>query len=125
MNVLTDLPEDQIANILKALGQNTRVLIIAILSEQETCVCHLETILGIRQARISQHLMALRNAGIVTARREGRHIYYSLENPKILDLVYQLAENFQIDTHRLKELSLQTDQNCTCPRCAQEFEKLE
>ena len=116
----TENSEDQIANILKALGQPVRIQIVLIIGEQDACVCHLETILGMRQARISQHLMALRKAGIVTTNREGRHIYYQLENPKILDVIYQFAEAAYIDVEPLKSLAQQTDLNCICPRCAKD-----
>lgn len=120
MNILTNYSEDQMAKLLKALGQNDRILIILIIGDQESCVCHLETILGIRQARISQHLIALRNAGVVTTRRDGRHIYYRLENPKILDLIYQSAEIFQVDIDSLKVLSNRIEPDCVCPRCIKE-----
>jgi DNA-binding transcriptional ArsR family regulator len=115
-------PEDQIAQILKALGQNIRILIVVIIGDQETCVCHLEAILGIRQARISQHLMALRKAGIVTTKRDGRHIYYRLVNPEILDVICRAAEILQFNPDQLKDFSNQTNLNCTCPRCIQELD---
>ena len=120
MNVSSNPPEEQLATILKALGQPVRIQIVLIIGEQDACVCHLEAILGLRQARISQHLMALRKAGIVTTNREGRHIYYQLENPKILDVIYQFAEAATIDVEPLKSLAQQTDLNCICPRCANE-----
>jgi ArsR family transcriptional regulator len=116
-NMLRENPEEQIAHIFKALGQAMRILIVLTIGEQESCVCHLETILGVRQARISQHLMALRKAGIVTTKREGRHIYYQLENPQILELIAQTADFFQIDKAQLIELSQQISDTCTCPRC--------
>lgn len=112
--------EDKISQLLKALGQNIRIQIVLIIGEQEACVCHLEIILGIRQARISQHLMALRKAGIITTRRTGRHIYYRLKNLKILDLIYLAAELVQIDVESLKAVTYQTNLNCVCPRCAKE-----
>lgn len=121
MNMLTENSEDQIAILLKAVGQTVRIQILLIIGEHESCVCHLEAILGIRQARISQHLIALRNAGIVSTRRDGRHIYYRLENPKILDLVYQTAEILQIDAVPLMAISHRIEPGCVCPRCAKEM----
>lgn len=118
MNILIDDVEEHIANYLKSLGQVVRVQIVQIIGGREACVCHLEAILRIRQARISQHLIALRKAGIVKTRREGRHIFYKLENPKILELIDNLAEALQLDTTQLKELSNRIDTNCICPRCA-------
>lgn len=120
MNILTKNSEGQIAQYLKALGQNVRIQVVLIIGEQEACVCHLKAILGICQARIYQHLLALRNAGIVTTKRERRHIFYRLENPKILDLIYQSAERVQFDVVPLKVLPDRTDLNCVCPRCAKE-----
>lgn len=123
MNMSKNNPEENIANILKTLGQSIRVQIVLIIGKGESCVCHLEAILGIRQARISQHLMALRKAGIVSTKREGRHIYYQLENPQILEIIYQIAEIFQIEKEQLFELTQRISGTCTCPRCINNFDQ--
>ncbi len=58
-----------------------RIQILLAIGDDEACVCHLEAVTGMRQAVISQHLMLLRKAGLVTPNRAGRNIYYRLKNP--------------------------------------------
>lgn len=56
----------------KALGEPTRLTILRLLVERELCVCDLEEILQMSQPRISQHLKVLKQAGLVTERREAQ-----------------------------------------------------
>lgn len=67
-----------------ALSDPTRLEIVGMLSHGERCVCELTGILDAAQSRLSFHLKTLRDAGIVTDRREGRWVYYSL-NRDVLD----------------------------------------
>lgn len=67
-----------VANLFKALGDETRVRLIALLCHGELCVCHLITALDLPQSTVSRQLGILRNAGIVATRREGTWIYYRL-----------------------------------------------
>lgn len=103
---------DQIATILKTISPPTRLAILLAIGNGEACVCHLEAILGKRQAYISQHLMALRQAGILLDRRNGRFVYYHIANPALLDLVHNAARlvGAEIDTLRVATV-------CECPRC--------
>ena len=66
MNIKTTSPEEQIAQLLRAIDQPARLRILMAIGRSEACVCHLEAMLVLRQAYISQHLMALRHAGILT-----------------------------------------------------------
>ena len=70
--------EEKISKLLSMIGQPARIQILVILGSEEACVCHLEAVMGMRQASISQHLMLLRKAGLVTTQREGRNIFYHL-----------------------------------------------
>lgn len=115
----SSLPQE-IANLFHILGQPARVKIIIAIGTGEACVCHLEAALGMRQAYISQQLMALRQDGIVETRKEQRNVYYRLVNPEILLLIEQAArlaghpeaiENFSGSTSILR--------NCPCPHCAE------
>ena len=56
-----------LSDIFQLLGQPNRLYILLTIARDEACVCHLEAVLGIRQATISQHLMVLRDAGVVMA----------------------------------------------------------
>ena len=66
----------QLSEIFHIIGQLNRVKILLVIGQEEACVCHLEGILQQRQAYISQHLMVLRDAGILETRREGKYIFY-------------------------------------------------
>ncbi|UCD42390.1 MAG: helix-turn-helix transcriptional regulator, partial [Chloroflexota bacterium] len=97
-----------VSSLLRAISQPARIEILLAIGSGEACVCHLETATGQRQAYISQQLMALRSAGIVTSRREGRNIYYRLTDQAILDLIHQTVvisgggENDTLSTGPLK-----------------------
>src|SRR5512136_827338 len=103
---------DQITDMLQIIGQPSRLQILLGIGEGEACVCHLEAMLGMRQAHLSQHLMALREAGLVTDRRESRFIFYRLADPRLLTILHQAAE---IQEVRLPELS--PSPGCECPNC--------
>jgi len=71
------------AEICKTLADVKRLMIVHELRDGEKSVGQLVTELRLPQANVSQHLAILRERGIVTARREGTSVYYSLANPKI------------------------------------------
>lgn len=73
------------AELLKALSHPRRLEIVQLLRDQELCVSDIYEMLDLPQANISQHLMILRDAGVVTARREGKQIWYQITNPKIVE----------------------------------------
>ena len=75
---VASVPVKSMSRFFKALGDETRLRIIALLSHGELCVCHLEQALSISQPNASRQLGILRNAGIVEYRREGNWIYYRL-----------------------------------------------
>ncbi|NPV27556.1 MAG: winged helix-turn-helix transcriptional regulator [Firmicutes bacterium] len=61
---------NELEKFFKALGEPTRLRIIKLLAERELCVCELVEVLQISQPRISQHLRVLKNAGLVSERKE-------------------------------------------------------
>jgi ArsR family transcriptional regulator len=65
----------------QALGDKTRLRLLNLMEDQEICVCYFVEILGQPQPKISRHLAYLRNAGIVTARREGKWMHYRIVMP--------------------------------------------
>lgn len=81
------------AALLKALSHEGRLMILCHLSSGEKSVSELETLLEARQAAVSQQLARLRTEGLVTARRDGKTIFYSIRDPKvsaIIDTIYLL-----------------------------------
>ena len=86
------------ARVCKAIADAKRLLIINELRDGPRSVGELVTALDIPQANASQHLGVLRDRGIVTARRSGSNIYYSLTSPKIveaIDLLYEFMTERQ------------------------------
>jgi|SRR5882672_7445723 len=72
------LPVEPITRLFRALGDATRVRIVALLSHGELCVCHVQEALGLTQPNASRQLGILKNAGVVESRREGTWTYYKL-----------------------------------------------
>lgn len=84
------------ATFLKALSHEGRLMILCHLSSGEKSVTELEDRLGARQAAVSQQLARLRSEGLVTTRRDGKAIFYSIKDPKagaIMELVYDMFCN--------------------------------
>jgi len=76
---LSTLPQHSVAaQWFHALSDETRLEIVELLSHRERCVCELQDNLDAAQSRLSFHLKTLKDAGLVTDRREGRWIYYQL-----------------------------------------------
>lgn len=82
------------SDLLKALSHETRLLILCILSEGEKSVSELEEILSMPQAAVSQQLARLRFDRLVTTRRDGRMIYYSVAGTEVASVVERLYELF-------------------------------
>ena len=111
-------PEEAISRIFRALSTPARIQILAAIGRGEACVCHLEALLDMRQAYISQQLMEMRDADLVDTRREGRFIFYRLTEPKLIDLVLEIARLFQIPNNELETLlNTATLPQCSCPHC--------
>lgn len=82
------------AAFLKALAHEGRLMILCFLSAGEKSVTELETLLGSRQAAVSQQLARLRLEGLVTCRREGKAIYYALGDARAARTVALMYEMF-------------------------------
>lgn len=109
----------KIADLLATIGNPARLQILLAIGTGEACVCHLESLLELRQAYISQQLMILRKKKIITSRREGKYIYYRLIDPRILDLIKVAGEMLGIPKDGFV---IQDHSNCECPKCSVEAE---
>ena len=85
----------EIANLHKMLGGDTRVKIVWALQRHEMCVCDLSVLLGMTKSAISHQLKLLRLSNIVTTRRDGQIIYYSLVDCHIEDIFMLSLEHIQ------------------------------
>jgi ArsR family transcriptional regulator len=73
--------------ILKLLANEDRLLLLCQLSQGERCVGELEGQLGIRQPTLSQQLGVLRADGLVSTRKQGKNVYYSVADPAALEIL--------------------------------------
>lgn len=120
------------AQILKALAHPARLRILDALSaDTQACVCHLESLLHLRQAYVSQQLGILREAGLVQDRREGLNVYYSLTSEAISEGL-QAIRRLALEMARLRDVKIRyktlahdPDEPCPCPRCHEKIEVLE
>ncbi len=119
--MLDDAHEIKLAALFSQLSQPTRIQILLIIRRQPACVCHLVAALQLRQASISQHLMALREAGWVSTERQGRNIYYSLADARLLQLIEQAALIAGVSFDEMERISRRPLENCPCPQCHPEL----
>lgn len=75
---ITALTVETVSDVLKLLGDRTRLTIVGLLEENECCVCEFVEMFQMSQPAISQHIRKLKDTGIVKERRSGQWIFYSL-----------------------------------------------
>ncbi len=108
----------RVSDVLQAISPEPRLEILMTIGAGEACVCHLESRLGYRQAYISQQLMALREAGLLNTRRDGKYIYYRLEKPEIMEMVELAAHLAGLDMSVLATRVRLSRSSCDCPKCS-------
>ena len=84
----------QAAKLLRALGNERRLMILCQLVDGERSVGQLQPAVGLSQSALSQHLAVLREEGIVATRREGLTVWYRIDDPAAVRVVTTLAEIF-------------------------------
>ncbi|MGI6129563.1 MAG: ArsR/SmtB family transcription factor [bacterium] len=82
-------PLKDVAAIFKVLADETRTSILYLLAHEELCVCDIATILDSTVSNISHHLRLLRTHKLVKYRREGKMVFYSLDDEHVLALINQ------------------------------------
>jgi ArsR family transcriptional regulator len=73
------------SKIFKALADQTRLKILGLLGLREMCVCEIMVALDLTQPTASYHLGLLENVGLIKDRKEGKWVFYSLENPELVE----------------------------------------
>lgn len=115
----------QQARYLKVLAHPVRLAILDILRQGEACVCHLQAILGLRQAYISQQLMLLRRAGLVKVRKERLNVFYRAADPSLfalLDLAWENCSRQAKGSGLFIHLPEPDPATCSCPKCGQRLQ---
>lgn len=88
---------DELLSVFKALSDETRLRIVKLLENGELCVCHLVAAVDMSQPKVSFHLRALKEAGLVKDRREGKWMHYRLNESDLFKrlLFLSVAERVQ------------------------------
>lgn len=84
---------DRLAKTFSALADPTRLRLISALSGRELCVCDLSVVLGMTQSAVSHQLRLLRNLNLVRHHKEGRIVYYALDDAHIQELFQRGLEH--------------------------------
>jgi ArsR family transcriptional regulator, lead/cadmium/zinc/bismuth-responsive transcriptional repressor len=84
-----------LADTFSALGDPTRVRILDALSHGELCVCDLAAVLGLSQSAVSHQLRLLRGIRLVKPRRDGRIVFYSLDDQHIISIFRQTLQHVE------------------------------
>jgi len=96
-SVKHDLPTDELlcdlSDLFKMFGDTTRIKILYALFESELCVCAISELLGMNQSAISHQLKKLKEAKLISCRREGKTIYYYLSDDHVKTIVAQGFEH--------------------------------
>lgn len=80
---------DKQSRFFKALADETRLRIVKLLEVREMCVCEVMVALGLTQPTASHHLGILENAGLVNDRKEGKWVFYSIADPKLIENMHE------------------------------------
>jgi ArsR family transcriptional regulator, lead/cadmium/zinc/bismuth-responsive transcriptional repressor len=89
-HLIDGLTSTRLSQTFQALSDPTRVRLISALANAELCVCDLAAVLGMSQSAVSHQLRSLRDLRLVKSRREGREIFYTLDDDHIREL-YELG----------------------------------
>jgi len=81
---------DKQSRFFKALADETRLRILKLLEVREMCVCEVMVALDLTQPTASHHLGLLENAGLVKDRKEGKWVFYSIADPKLIQNMHEL-----------------------------------
>lgn len=92
------------ASIFQALAHPTRIAVLEVLREGEISARAIQERLGIEQANLSQHLAVLRSRQIVTSRKEGNQVFYSLRNRVLVKVLDLMRRYFQEHLHDSVEM---------------------
>ncbi len=98
-SVKDKMPEEEtlydLAELFKVFGDSTRVRILWALGESEMCVCDIAALLNMTQSAISHQLRILKQARLVKNRREGKVVYYSLDDDHVKEIFNQGLEHIE------------------------------
>ena len=86
---------EDLAEVYKALADKTRLHMLALVAQEELCVCELVAVLGLSQPAVSQHLRKLRQAGLLKERKSAQWVFYRMDGtnfPLLMNIVHDLPD---------------------------------
>ena len=89
-----------LSELFKVFGDSTRIRILSILMNGEMCVLHLSESLGMNQSAVSHQLRILRQSGLVRPRKEGKTVYYSLDDEHVETIFKSGLEHIMHKNHK-------------------------
>ncbi len=114
------------AEAFDALAHPERIKIVGLLQDGEACVCHIQAMLGKRQAYISQHLNVLKQAGLVISRKDGQRTYYQISDSRWYNVIEQvqaiLVSEGRLSVSEESELASSLRTACHCPQCLSQLD---
>ena len=97
--VKPEMPDEErlydLAELFKVFGDTTRIRILYVLFESEMCVCDIAELLGMTQSAISHQLRILKQARLVRSRREGKTVFYALDDEHVRTVIGQGMEHIE------------------------------
>ncbi len=122
--VRAEMPSDallsDLGDLFKVFGDTTRIKILYSLFESELCVCAIAELLGMEQSAISHQLRVLKNAKLVTSRREGKTVFYSLADDHV-NLIIAQGYNHITEGERTVKKTFRLE-DLDCAHCAAKME---
>jgi DNA-binding transcriptional ArsR family regulator len=92
-DVLSSDKSQRMAEFFSLLGDANRLRILSALARQELCVCDLAAVVTMSESAVSHQLRVLRSMRLVSYRKQGRNVYYRLQDSHVLNLYREVAEH--------------------------------
>ncbi len=105
-----------LSEYFKLISHPVRLKILEILRGEPACVCHINAILDLRQAYVSQQLAVLREGGLIDHHKDGWNVYYSIADPSIYEIIDMAWTTVDPEDRYMRE-DLSVPDDCDCPRC--------
>lgn len=96
-SILDEYTAANVAELFRAFSDSSRVRILSVIVEQEMNVSQLAELVGVTDSAVSHHLRGLRQMRLVKFRRDGKEVYYSVDDPHIIEL-------FQLGIRHVQEM---------------------
>ena len=85
----------ELADFFKVLGDSTRISILFAIDGEPMCVCDIAALLGMTKSAVSHQLKILRQSSLVTYRRSGKNVYYTLADDHVRDIIEKALEHIE------------------------------